>query len=629
MLSESPVNTKIYLSIKLNILPILLVCFFLAYGYFGALGSVAHISQVPITLGLLVMMGFLANKWVNGDSAFIKEINITKLDAQGLLVIIIFWLSVLCTRLSEQIAGDQLFYSTYSQSHAIYFVDKLGRMVDLIKNIQFKSLVHFISIIILFVATATIYYINTIKYKKFLAVGMVMLIFLVSRIVVIFAGGGNSPHPPLQLIPLLISSGLLGLSDFSFRLPQLFGLIIVSFYMYRNALQVVNPINSLLIAMAAPAIPLLLHVATLVESSIWTTLTWTITLLTFITNKKYDNSDWIFLVSLISVATLMRQSAFLALIPVLINYIYSEIKSDTLEIRKLITVLLPTFIFLPFLVKSILLGTPATYEGIEADFIPGHTSSINRVYYAISEGISLWVIVNTVENPWLMMSMGCFLILQRTIKTTINFISFISLLFFSFFIFYSVRPILWGMDRYQAEYIIPFVMTGAYLIFIRALSVQGKIRYVLSFSIVGYLFYGICSYISIDQSQKYTQRFKNFSIQGEQLYDYAAALAAVKNTGHAGKALILGSTYGVLPEVMAGYSVNEIVKTSNLQKIGDRSLNNTFESFPKDGIDIILVSDVENKDKIFNLLKDDGWMDWEKFVHNKSNNTIYGFIKMR
>jgi hypothetical protein len=627
MPSALPIKQNNELSFKFNIPAILLACVVISYGYFGALGNFELSIQIPLTLTLIALIVYLAYNWLNEINAPIKEIRFSKIDALGILIITTFWLTILLPRLNEQITGDQLFYSMYSQTHAIYLSEKLGGKFNFIKNIKFSTLLQLINILMV-IATATIIrYIISIKSNKPLTMALILIIFLALRVIVIKTGGGNSPHPPLQLVPLFASSSIFGYSDFSFRLPQMLGLILISYFIFRNAIQILTPFNAILIALATPSIPLLLNVTTLVEGSIWTTLAWSITLLVIATKKQYSNIDWTLLFSLISIATLMRQSAFIAAIPLVIIYIYTERENRAFTIRKLITVISPTFIFLPFLLKSILLGTPATYQGTEAGYIPNHASTIWRVYYAFSEGIAQWVILSTASIPWLIMSTGCLLILQWNRKSTIQFFATLSLLFIAIFMFYSVRPILWGMDRYQSEYIIPFVVMGTYLLFVRVLSVTGKIKYILSSTIVAYLSYGIFSYITNDPSHKYSQSFKDFSIQGEQLYDYSSALVEVKDAGHAGKALIVGSTYGVLPEIMAGYSVNEILMTSNSRRVSKTFLNNPTETLSNDEITILLLSDVENQDKSLSTLKNNGWKDWKMFTHPKSNNTIYGLIR--
>lgn len=627
MPSASPLFQNNGFSFRINIPAVLIAFVVISYGYFGALGNLNSLIQIPLTLTLMSLIAYLVNNWLNERNVNIKELRFSKIDVQGILIITTFWLIILLPRLNEQITGDQLFYSMYSQSHAIYLTEKLGKNFNFIKNLKFSTLLQLVNILTVIAAATIIRYIITNKSNKPLTIAIILLLFLAFRVIVIKAGGGNSPHPPLQLVPLFVSSSLFGYSDFSFRLPQLLGLILISYYIFRNAIQVVTPFNSILIALAAPAIPLLLHVTTLVEGSIWTTLAWSITLLTIVTRNKYNNTDWMLLFSLISIATLMRQSAFIAAIPLVIIYIYSEREKRTFTIRKLITILSPTFIFLPLLLKSILLGTPATYQGIEAAYIPNHASTIWRVYYAFSEGIAQWVILSTVSIPWLIMSTGCLFILKWNRKTTIQFFAILSLLFIAILMFYSVRPILWGMDRYQSEYIIPFVVTGTYLLFVRALSMTSNIKYILSSSIVAYLIYGIFSYMTNEPVHKYSQRFKEFSIQGEQLYDYSSALVAVKDAGHAGKALIVGSTYGVLPEIMAGYSVSEILMTSNSRKISSNFLSNPLKPFSNENINIILVSDVDYQDKTLSTLKNSEWMDWKTFTHPKSNNKIYGLIR--
>lgn len=612
------------LSFKFNIPAVLLTCVLISYGYFGALGNLVFSIQIPLTLTLILLITQLINNWLSDSNAHIKEIRFSKIDLIALIIITAFWFIILSSRLNEQITGDQLFYSMYSQSHALYLSEKFGEKFIFIKNLEFRTLLQLVSSLIIFSAAVVILYVNAIKKNKLLTIAIVVLIFLTFRLVVIKSGGGNSPHPPLQLVPLFISSSIFGYSDFSFRLPQLLGLVLISYIIFRSATQVVTCFNSILIALAAPSIPLLLHVTTLVEGSVWTTLAWSVVLLTMVTRNKYDNTDWMFLFSIISIATLMRQTAFMAVIPLLIIYIDTEREKGVFSPMKMINALYPTLIFIPFLLKSILLGTPATYQAFEADYIPNNASTIWRVYYAFSEGIVKWVILSTIQIPWIIMSMGCFLIFRWNRKTTVQFFATVSLLLVALFIFYSVRPILWGMDRYQSEYIIPFVVTGSYLIFVNALSVTSKNRWILSVAIGAYLIYGIYCYIENNQEKNYRQNFKGFSIQGEHLYDYSSALSAVKDTGNAGKALIIGSTYGVLPEIMAGYSVSEILATSNLKRINRNSSNNLLQPIPNDYLKIILIAEVDDNDRLLSTLKNDGWTDWKTFTHPSSKKIIYG-----
>ena len=91
--------------------------------------------------------------------------------------------------------------------------------------------------------------------------------------------------------------------------------------------------------------------------------------------------------------------------------------------------------------------------------------------------------------------------------------------------------------------------------------------------------------------------------------------------------MIIGSTYGVLPEIIAGYSVNEILKTLNLRRVSNSFLSNPLETFSHDKVNVILVSDASNHDSLLSSLKNNDWIDWKTFTHPKSKNKIYGLIR--
>ena len=614
-------------SITIDINKILLVCIIISYGFYGAIANIIFSTQIALTIFLTLSIIYFANNWLSEKNNLILEIIITKVELRGLLIIATFWFIVLFNKINEQITGDQLFYSIYSQSHSIYLAEKFGKNFNFSTNIEFNTILQILNLSMLFFTAIFTYLIHKIKAKKFIVISIIVFLFIILRIIAIKNGGGNSPHPPMQLVPLLISSSIFGNSDISFRAPQLLGIIIISAYIFKKAIKEINFYNALLISLATPSIPLLLHVTTLVEASIWTTLIWSVTLLTIATRKDCDQIRWAILISLISVATLMRQSVFIAIIPVIIMYIYDGINNKNFKIRHLISILSPTIIFLPLLLKSIILGTPATYQGNEADYITNHSSNIWRLYYAFNEGIAQWIILSTVETPWLFMSLGCALILRWNRRAAIQFFATLSLLLIALLIFYTIRPILWGIDRYQSEYIIPFIVTGTYLLFIKVLKCKCKKRYFVTAVIGAYLLYGIVSYVTNNIDKKYGNKFKNFSIQGEELYDYSSALLAVKDAGLAGRSLIVGSTYGVLPEIIARYSVKEILMALNSRKINNNFLKNPEIAIVDNEVTILLLLDEENYEKSLIALKSNGWIEWKLFTHFKSENKIYGLIR--
>ena len=73
-------------------------------------------------------------------------------------------------------------------------------------------------------------------------------------------------------------------------------------------------LSSCLFGLAVGTIPVLWHVGILVEQSIWTSIIWTLLLLTLAENPDFTNFNWIRWFSVLSIFSLLRITAFMGLI---------------------------------------------------------------------------------------------------------------------------------------------------------------------------------------------------------------------------------------------------------------------------------------------------------------------------
>jgi hypothetical protein len=194
---------------------------------------------------------------------------LTNKDILVLLAITVVWVIVTYSALILPIGGDEFYYSLGSQAYGVIAMRELA-LYSSIGTYKFSAALHIFNFFILCL------FIFTIRWFKFLklhyCIGLVVGITLLARFLAFQFHVAGSPHPPFQLFPIWFSTALFGVSDLTLRLPQLLGLICGTFFVYRTLLDKLGRIYSLVVALAVCSTPLLIHVATIVEGSIWTSL---------------------------------------------------------------------------------------------------------------------------------------------------------------------------------------------------------------------------------------------------------------------------------------------------------------------------------------------------------------------
>ena len=152
-------------------------------------------------------------------------------------------------------------------------------------------------------------------------------------------------------------------------------------------------IPSYLLALAIGTMPLLLHLGSVVEHSLWASICFTLVAAEVATSEKLN---YVRLTSVISIMVLMRQPSFLAFLPVLMLFFINEVKSGDRKTlpSKLMLTFSPVVLFIPFLGKSILYGTPST-EALD------RSASFLRAIDAINSDVVLASITNSVPCWWI------------------------------------------------------------------------------------------------------------------------------------------------------------------------------------------------------------------------------------
>jgi hypothetical protein len=436
-------------------------------------------------------------------------------------------------------------------------------------------------------------------------------------------GGADFPHPPFRLFPLWLSSTIFSPSNFSFRLPGLIALSFIGLIIYKVLQPKISSQFLLCLSIATLlTIPLLWHSSYLVEPSIWAAL-FSILFLLALQWKKFDSLSFHTWFSLLAIFILMRQSLIFVVLPMLLVY---AMERKTLLIKnwkETVFTLSPLLVVIPFLARSIIIGTPSTSSGADAG-----SALLGGIYNATSSGILKDIIVKNFEI-W-----SIFLIFAF-IPTKTNLLRYFSLLSLfilcSFMVFYSISPHLWGVPRYQAEYIVPLIILGA----IRLLTVlydnNNKISTcILTGLLISLLAYNIYT-ISTSYSHKKMIVNGNSVFISHPVYDYKMAFNAAKENGFAGNTVMLGVTYGVMNEVLYGFSLNELNSQSAIYKEVKFNRHKAFDVdslIKNQNIKLIMLSDIGDKKEYIRIaLMRNGFSEWKRFSSEKTTDDIIALVR--
>lgn len=613
--------------LPINWAAILAFVAFWSYGFFGALTAKSFGLAVNIINSLILCGIFILFLWLWRKNDLYKDSIVIR--NKDVLVFVAFFLVMLILsygNLTTSLNGDQLAHAQQSKLHGITLIEFLSNKTDFFNNFVFKYFIYIIDLLV--IAAGFLIYKFTKNKNWLFKTAIFSSLFLIFRFAIIAFGGSAGPHPPFRLFPLWLSSAIFTSTDFSFRLAQFIGLIGLMWLAQRIANKKLNFINSWLFALAVGTIPVLWHVGILAEQSIWTAICWIIFLLYFFESEK-GKFNYIRWISIISVFALLRQTAFIALIPIFLILAiesYKSYRNETLDYKRIFLQISPVFVMLPFLLNSVINGTPASYLG--------EVSSFQRVWMAFDSGIVFNAIMNSVGWSWIIfLFIPLLFIFKNPLKISAILIFFIV----GVYIFYMITSGLWGMGRYQSEYIIPFIVLGFFLFINFITSYYGFVHKFLPAFFVFLIFCNIYVFENLPSFNKPINELKitfntdmkirgAYAILSEFPYEYRQAFVAAKEDGYAGKIFVAGVTYGIFSEILNNFTVSEIKAEKNIYK--EMHPDFSVESINKNNkIQLIFISDFVGGDKLKNNLENLRWGKWKEFKNEQYGSTIFGLIR--
>ena len=588
----------------------------------GALTRSSMASQIVITgclIGILLFLFFIYEKYISKNG--IDTIVISKSDLKVVSVILFTAILVGFDYIFYSLVNDELYHSYLSQFHAIYGLEVLSnRLPNFIIEQKASMLVWLISSSILISSIALLYFVLKWNFKhKYIFLSILILLFF--RTVYALKGGLDFPHPPFRLFPLWLSSTLFSPSNFSFRLPGVIALSLIGLIIYRVLKpKIIPPFLLWLVISALLSIPLLWHSSYLVEPSIWAALFSILFLLAF-QSEKFDKFNFYIWFLLLALFILMRQSLVFIALPMLFVFVMERKTLLFKNWKETVFILSPLLVALPFLIRSLLVGTPATGVGSEVQ-----SALLGGVYNVVSSGMLKDIIINNFEI-WSLFIIFAFIPAK---KNRLKYFSTVVLFILSaLIIFYSISPHLWGVPRYQAEYIVPLIILGAVKLLIYSYDLNNRAsKYILSGIFSTLLAYNLYT-ISISHSYKEAVVNDHSVMLSRSVYDYETAFKVAKENGYAGNALMLGVTYGAMNEVLYGYTLQEIEKQLQFYKKFNKFKGVDVNSLLQNkNIKLVMLSDIgEKKEYLRTELLENGFKEWKIFSSEKTTDEIIALVR--
>jgi hypothetical protein len=595
---------KSEVSISIDISKVLILCSFWTYGYYGAINFDSILYQFLICLIIIVNIFFIFFLNKKFHDLFLIEFNLSRIDIIIFFLIILILFIICYQNLINPISGDHFSYANSSIIHSEQISIILNKKFNFLNYISLKYIYQFINFTLIIIGTLFIYYINIKNLSHLLLCICVILAF---RYIVIYNGAGGNQHPPLQLLPLFLTSSFLGINDFSFRITQNIILSIFIFISYFFLIKKLGRLDSLLTSLAIFTIPVILYDSVIVESSIWGSCILTLILI-IINTENYDAQfKKIFILAYASsICVLMR-------IPIVICYSYIVVMasiSGKHSPQKILALLGLSLIFLPFFIKSLLVGTPA---------INLISSSQPLFDFLNTPSLIFKIITNSIGFPYIFFIILIFL---SKIENLLKRLSIFFLLITLIFVYFSINHNLWGTVRYVGEYIAPFCGLG--ILFLIQYIPKKIIPFVTIFVIIFNIFifksfYTLPSFFKVDEF---------YGRQVERVFDYKTPLYEAKRIGLASEAILIGDTYGLMPYVLSGFTYDEIKN-----KIFIKNLDISSEDFMKKllsnnpNFSLIIFYDYPiNKQTIEQFINNE-WVKWKDFQSSFSGLNVIALTK--
>lgn len=603
---------------------------FISYGYFAAMTpSYEEFSNNPFIF--LLNNFFVASVFfiftyisIKYREYFEDKIKINYIDIFVILIIAVILL-VATSDLSESLISDEIAYSYVSFSYPEFIARKIVNLSSLLDEFKYNNVVQLVSFLII-LCFFTLFFILK-RLPIYLRICLLLAIFISIRVIVSIIHGNSFPHPPLNLVPTLAYGSIFGIDPLILKLSFFTGYLLFILIIHKMISRNFDTFLSFMLSLCIASIPLFLNFGFRIEHSLWGGIAITIVLVDLITSKKIN---YMRMISFVSVFSMMRMPVFIALVPLILHYVFFKENNWELtnkkKIQEVLLMIIPALLFLPFLLNSIIFGTPSTsldsvYDG--------------NILDTIKSGIVIDSLVSSVSWLWIVLAVPSLMMLD--FKRGVILLLTLS---FLIIVYFSISQSHWGETKYQMEWFLPFSVTGMIVLFSYLKKIKVP-RFVLTLFIFCLIIFNFYQYRSLLENQPsidfLIENYEDIDNPNLGVYrigfDYKSAYNYILQNDLQDSTFSVGVTYGIFNELLYKYKVrsykivseiyDEVTRLNKNSNVNWTSADsNIIDSNEK--INYLLVGLMyPDKDNFLKDMINKGWLVEKKFFNSKYKSTVH------
>ena len=283
-------------------------------------------------------------------------------------------------------------------------------------------------------------------------------------------------------------------------------------------------------------------------------------------------------VPLIAIGVLFRQSILVLILPILILYIWQN-GLGSINSKKNYLSFFTLIIAIPIFLNSLVNGTPVTSNIEDISF----TRNLEMIF-------NYNFMLNSFKSEFSLIWMPIFIFAfipenkKNIITSVVIFFSFLIL----YFTYHLIDADAWYISKYKVEYIAPFLLLGI----VKSIKFLEKVtpKYFLFITL------GIFILINYISNRPVNHLHDVDSCHKLTTYNYDEAYKYVLENGLRRSTYSIGATYGILPELISGYSISELKDARHIYKsvIQEKithpvTTNEINKIFDKTAVEYILV----------------------------------------
>lgn len=599
--------------ININLLYVLITANIWIYvGYAAASGQNSFFDNLSTMFIALLCAAYFI---LLSSEKYVFSLTLEKEKIIQFSVVFIIAGVLLKNRLSEDISGDQLYYANFAFIHAQKIYEYIGTFFQLNDDLPFKTIIRSLNFLIAFFCILLISVLRKLFHYKLITTVNIFIFVLIGRLVIIkILSGSSYIQPPLQLFPISLSGTIFGLNNISFRLPALVTLII-SFFILQRIIKdnTDSKILYWLVPLAVSTTPLLLHVGTLNQSSIYGYLG-AITFYAIIYEKTVRCSrqnTHLYTIILLVLAFLRITNfvyLFIYLALLFVDCLQNRRDYEQWKIFGLSVVI--SVSLLPLLFDAIVFGTPAT-SGLNLRDLAIYRDSSN-IYYFID--LAKLTIFSTLSPTW---GIGLFMLITSIIFSRTRVLTLITILvfFIQVLLFFNIKLELISELRYKVEYFYPFCVLGIVQLIINFsfINLRSILSLLISFIAGIIIIFNVHVFSGYPHSYHDRAAGTLLTRSAEVVWDYTSALNFVMKKQQVENALLVGQTNGMMIQTIMGLTVGQILSQKNLSDRYFESgkgdwLNYDYEVISNiKPIKYLIVSDIINRNEVIHGLLRNNW----------------------